>query len=98
MRYKIGLVGLSIALFFVVKGLFFTSNQVTLRHPMDGPVQMWAKPGSGVDSFAQFPVGTICKNLNEPITVKWEEDMRSTFDKLNCQGQVGYINARFVGH
>jgi hypothetical protein len=96
MRNKIGLVGLSIALLFVVKGLFFTSNQVTLQRPTGEPLQMWAEPGSGQDAFADFPVGTVCTNLDDSITIKWEEGMYSTFDKLDCQGQVGYINAKFV--
>ena len=89
-------IAIAITLFFVLQKLTPSSDEATLQHPMGGPVQMWAEPGSGADSFAQFPVGTVCTNLYASVRVKWEEGMYSTFDKLTCQDQSGYVNAKFV--
>ena|SRR5215204_4910954 len=90
-------IAVAVAMFFLLQQVPAPSNEVTLRQPMGDPVQMWRMPGSGADSFAQFPVGTVCINLNESKKVKWEEGMYSSFDKLTCQDKTGYVNAKFVG-
>lgn len=71
--------------------------QVTLRSgPSNDIVQMWANPGSGGDASAWFPSGTPCTKLDGPHVRELSEGISSTYYRLTCRGQTGYVNVRFV--
>ena len=74
-----------------------SSDSVTLKAALgNSTVQMFGtSPATREQVVATFPTGTSCTRVSGPTPVIIE-GISMTFYRLNCNGQVGDVNAKWV--